>query len=97
MIPGRAISVVKLAAMSRAAVEAAESLGAVPGALIRAGKGTLHFAGELGAGIAHGAGVDRKTGEILGKGALIGGGIYAAKRSKDRVDNWKYQHGFYGG
>lgn len=97
MNPGRAISVVKLAAMSRAAVEAAESLGAIPGALARAGKGTLNFAGEIGSGLAHGAGVDRKTGEILGKGVLLGGGVYAAKRGKDRVDNWKYQHGFYGG
>lgn len=97
MKTGRAISVVKLAALSRATVELAETLGSVPGAVIRAGGGTLRHAGEVGAAAARGAGHDPAVGKLLAQGGLIAGGAYAVRRGKDKVDNWKYQHGFYNG
>lgn len=97
MKTGRAISALKLAGLDRAAVEVAESVGKVPGAVIRAGKGALGLAGEIGEGLGRGAGAHPGTGRTLGKMALVGGGLYAANRGKDKLDNWKYQHGFYTG
>ncbi len=97
MKTGRAISAIKLAAMSRATVELAESLGAVPGAVLRAGKGALRHTGDIGEAVARGAGHDPKTGRLLAQGGLLVGGAYAARRGSDRYENWKYQHGFYTG
>jgi hypothetical protein len=37
------------------------------------------------------------VGKLLAQGGLIAGGAYAVRRGKDKVDNWKYQHGFYNG
>lgn len=97
MKTGRAISAIKLAAVSRATVELAESLGALPGVALRAGKGVVRHAGDVGEALARGAGHDPKTGRLLAQGGLLAGGVYATRRGKDKLDNWKYQHGFYTG
>lgn len=92
-----AFAMAKIASVGGVIRELAETGGHVIGGTVKATKGAVRLAGDVGEGIARGAGSDkahlgRYAGHaVLGAGALVGG-VHA----KNKADQWRYQHGFYG-
>lgn len=66
----------------------------------RAAKGVYNAAGEIGAGVAEGLGSGaggQEVGRLVGHGAALAGGYGAAKKGKNKVDEFRYRNGLYSG
>lgn len=87
---GRAISLLKTANDGGVIRRAGKALG-------RGVKATVKGFAHGGEGIAEGLGVHPLLGTIAGVGTLAAGTGLAARDAKNRIDNWRIQHGLYPG
>jgi hypothetical protein len=91
-----AISLLKQASKAEALGEGAVNLAKGIG---RAGLGVLRAGGRVGRGAARAAGVHEAIGTGLGMAGTAAAGLAAtgavAGEAKNRVDNWRLQHGLY--
>lgn len=92
--PGVAITLLKLASLSGAARELAESAGTAVRLTARGAKKSLELAGDIGEAAARGLEVDPNLGRRVAQAGTIGAGIYGAKRGKDKVEQFRYMHNF---
>lgn len=90
------ITRVKQAALSRAALELAESGGTLARGAGKAVKGTFSVAGDVGEAFAAGLGAHPTAGRVAGQAALIGGGIIGANKAQRKAQEWKWNHNFQG-
>lgn len=74
-----------------ASTEAGKLVRAGTGLAINTAKGLVRHGGEF----AEGLGAPKLVGQLATAGALGMGTVSAAKGAKDRVDNWRFQHGLY--
>lgn len=90
------ITRVKKAALSRAALELAESGGAAARVAGKAAKGAFRTAGDVGEAFASGLGANPTAGRVAGQAALIGGGVVGADKARREYQQWKWNHNFLG-
>lgn len=92
-----AFALAKVASVGGVIRELAETGGHVIGGTAKAVKGTVRLAGDVGEGIARGAGSEKAhVGRHVGHAVLAGGALAGGVHAKNKADQWRYQHGFYG-
>lgn len=78
---------------------AAEAIGKGLRGIGRAGMATFRGAGDAGSGLVRGVSPNasegaQAIGNFAGKASLVGGTAYGAHKGKQKVDQWRYRHGF---
>lgn len=91
---GVPITMLKVASLSGAARELAESAGTAARLTGRAAKGAFHLSGDIGESLARGLEVDPAAGRLVGQAGAIGAGVYGVKRGKDKLEQFRYMHNF---
>jgi hypothetical protein len=57
--------------------------------------GVVNFGGHLGRAAAEAVGAPGSLGYLAGAAVPVLGGVHAANQVKRKVDNWRYQNGYY--